>query len=233
MVCVFAHFFRCLLARKPLPRNLLSVKDLKRIASEIEMHLRYSRNTTRTLSLLWRERWIFHLENTFILDVFKDHTWAPLFSSSVDVHHILVWEFFLNAVVEGDHLNGQVRGKEFTISTMSIQNFLQIRPVIPKSSLAYDKRKLPIVSVITPMLRGDRLKKCLLTTSFSPKMRTLAYIMIFNLSLPRALFLHDLFLKKDIDICAYIYFLLEKCVSKRTSRMTLPFPGFNHVHHAM
>ena len=135
-----------------------------------------------------------------------------------------------------------MRGKEFTISTMSIQNFLQIRPVIPKSSLAYDKRKLPIVSVITPMLRGDRLKKCLLTTSFSPKMRTLAYIMIFNLflvrnltnlSLPRALFLHDLFLKKDIDICAYIYFLLEKCVSKRTSRMTLPFLGLNHVHHAM
>lgn len=135
-----------------------------------------------------------------------------------------------------------MRGKEFTISTMSIQNFLQIRPVIPKSSLAYDKRKLPIVSVITPMLRGDRLKKCLLTTGFSPKMRTLAYIMIFNLflvrnltnlSLPQALFLHDLFLKKDIDICAYIYFLLEKCVSKRTSRMTLPFPRFNHVHHAM
>ena len=46
------------------------------------------------------------LENTFILDVFKDHTWAPLLSGSVDVHHILVWEFFLNAVVEGDHLNG-------------------------------------------------------------------------------------------------------------------------------
>ena len=84
------------------------------------------------------------------------------------------------------------------------------------------------------MLKGDRLKKCLLTTNFSPKMRTLVYIMIFNLypvrnlmnlSHPRALFLHDLFQKKDINICANIYHLLKKCVSKRTSQMTLPFLG--------
>ena len=44
------------------------------------------------------------LENTFILNVFS-HTSAPLLLGSVDVHHILVREFFLNAVVEGDHLN--------------------------------------------------------------------------------------------------------------------------------
>ena len=88
--------------------------------------------------------------------------------------------------------------------------------------------------MIAPVLRGDQSKKCLLTTSFSPKMRTLAYIMIFNLfpvrnltnlSHPPALFLHDLFQRKDIDICAQIYHLLKKCVSKRMSRMTLPFSG--------
>ena len=104
--------------------------------------------------------------------------------------------------------------------------------MIPKSSLPYDKRKSPVISAITQVLGGDRYKKFLLTTSFSPKMRTLAYIMMFNLfpvknltnlSLPQALFLHDLFLKKNIDICAHIYHFLAKFVSKRTSRMALPF----------
>ena len=78
------------------------------------------------------------------------------------------------------------------------------------------------------------MKKCLLTTNFFFEMRTLVYTMTFNLfpvrnltnlSHPRALFLHDLSKKKDIDICAHIYYLLEKCVSKRTSRMTIPFSG--------
>ena len=63
------------------------------------------------------------LESTIIPEVFRDCTWAPLLIGSVDVHHILVRDF-LNAIVEGDHLNCWVRGKEFTISAMSIQNFL-------------------------------------------------------------------------------------------------------------
>ena len=41
------------------------------------------------------------LEGTFILVVFRDHTWAPLLTSLVDVHYILVREFFSNAIVEG------------------------------------------------------------------------------------------------------------------------------------
>ena len=64
------------------------------------------------------------LEDTFIPDVLKDYTWVPLLIGSVDVHHILVREFFLNAIVEEDHLNCWVRGKEFTIFAMSIENFL-------------------------------------------------------------------------------------------------------------
>ena len=126
-----------------------------------------------------------------------------------------------------------MKGKEFTVFTRSIQNFLLIRPVILEFYLPYDKR-IMLVLVIAPVLGGERLKKCLLTTSFSPKMRTLAYIMLFNLfpvrnltnlSQPWALFLYDLFLKKDIDIYAHIYHLLEKFVNKKTSRMTLLFSG--------
>ena len=60
------------------------------------------------------------LENTCIPDVFKERTWAPLLIGSVDVHHVLVREFFTNAVVKGDRLNCWVKGKEFTMSTLSI-----------------------------------------------------------------------------------------------------------------
>nr|POE99870.1 hypothetical protein CFP56_35515 [Quercus suber] len=65
-------------------------------------------------------------------------------------------------------------------------------------------------------------------------MRALTYIMIFNLypeknlitlSQLRAPFLYDLYKKKEIDICSNIYHLLAQCVSKKKSRMTLPFPG--------
>ena len=59
-------------------------------------------------------------ESTFIPDVFRDYTWAPLLISLVEVHDILIQGFFLNALVEGDHLNYWVRGKEFSILTMSI-----------------------------------------------------------------------------------------------------------------
>ncbi|KAL0001268.1 hypothetical protein SO802_015049 [Lithocarpus litseifolius] len=120
------------------------------------------------------------LEGTFIPDVFRYRTWAPLFMSLVDVHHILIQEFFLNAIVEGDHLNCWVRGKEFTVSAMSIQNFLQIIQVILESSLSYEKRTTS-VSVIALDLGGEQKKQSLLTTSFSLAMRTLAYIMLFNL----------------------------------------------------
>ena len=60
------------------------------------------------------------LEGTFIPNIVRDLTWAPLLTGSMDLHHILVREFFLNAIVEGDHLNYWVRGKEFTVFTVSI-----------------------------------------------------------------------------------------------------------------
>ena len=94
------------------------------------------------------------LEGTFILDVLRGYTWASLLIGSVDVHHILVWEFFLHAIVEEDHLNCWVRGKEFTVFAMSIQNFLQKRLVIPESFLPYGKR-IMLVLVIAPNLGGE------------------------------------------------------------------------------
>ena len=43
--------------------------------------------------------------------------------------------------------------------------------------------------------------------------------------MPRTVFLHDLFAHKEIDICGHIYHLFVKCIKKRNSRLTLPFPS--------
>lgn len=138
--------------------------------------------------------------------------------------------------MEGDHLNCWVRGIEFTISPSSIQNLLQICLVTLESSLPYNDRRIQIVEAIADL--GGKQKCHTIQTMhivyFSLVVRALAYIMIFNLypvknlttlSQPRTLFLHYLFKKKEIDICAHIYYLLAKCVQKKKLWMTLPFLG--------
>ena len=88
----------------------------------------------------------------------------------------------------------------------------------------------PIVNI----LGGEIHKKVRNTIPFTPEMRTLAYVMIFNLypmknlstlSAPRAIFLLDLLRQKEIDICSHIYYLFTKCITKRNSRLILPFPS--------
>ena len=92
------------------------------------------------------------------------------------------------------------------------------------------KKLRPLVEV----LGGKINKKALYTISFTPEMRTLAYIMIFNLypvrnltnlSAPQSIFLFYLFTHKEIDIYSHIYYLFTKCITKRNLRLTLPFPS--------
>lgn len=171
------------------------------------------------------------LENTFILEVFRERTWTKLLNPPGDVYDCIIKEFFANVFVEDDHLNCLVRGKEFTVSRESIQELLEIRPMTPDSSLHYDKKKDKIESLM--LIRGGQIKKkSLHTIDFSPQMRALAYIMIFNLypvknlttlSQPRTIFLHGFFTHKEIDICGHIYHLFIKCIRKRKTRITLPF----------
>ena len=99
--------------------------------------------------------------------------------------------------------------------------------------LHYDERKEkrePLMQV----LGGQLKKKALHMIEFTPEMQALAYIMIFNLypltnlttlSAPRTVFLYDLFTHKEIDICGHIYHLFVKSITKRNSRLTLPFPS--------
>ena len=66
------------------------------------------------------------LENIFIPKLFKERTWTKLLNPSGDVYECIIKEFFVNAFVEGNHINYWVIGKEFTISRESIQDLLEI-----------------------------------------------------------------------------------------------------------
>ena len=75
------------------------------------------------------------LEGTFISDVFKERTWTKLLNPVGDVFENIIREFFANAIVEGDHINCWLRGREFSISRESIQEVLEIRLTTPNTSL--------------------------------------------------------------------------------------------------
>ena len=45
------------------------------------------------------------LENTFILEVFKDRTWTKLLNPSGNVFTDIIREFFANALMEGERIN--------------------------------------------------------------------------------------------------------------------------------
>ncbi|XP_030936883.1 uncharacterized protein LOC115962136 [Quercus lobata] len=173
------------------------------------------------------------LKDTFIPKVFKERTWSKLLNPMGDVYDCIIREFFANAFLECDHINCWVRGREFTISRDLIQELLEIQLTTPDTSLHYDERKEKLEPLVQ-VLGGQLKKKALHTIELSPEMRASAYIMIFNLypmknlttlSGPRTVFLHDLFTHKEIDICGQIYHLFVKCIKKRKSRLTLPFPS--------
>ena len=178
-----------------------------------------------------RSVYIESLENTFILEVFKERTWTKFLKPTGDVYECIIKEFFAYAFLKGDHINCWARGREFIVSRESVQELLKIYPMTPDTSLQYDARKEKLEPFMQ-VLGGQLKKKALHTINFTPEMRALAYIMIFNLYLvknlttlsgPRTIFLHDLFTHKEIDICGHVYHLFIKCIKKRKSRLTLPF----------
>jgi len=84
------------------------------------------------------------------------------------------------------------------------------------------------------ILGGQLKKKALHTIEFTLEMHALVYIMVFNLypvknlttlSVPRTIFLFDLFTHKEIDICGHIYYLFIKNITKKNASLTLSFPN--------
>ena len=174
------------------------------------------------------------LEDTFILDVFKERTRTKLLTPNGSVYLEIIKEFFSNASVDEDHINCWVRHKEFVITRESIQDFLEVCPPSQPITMQYDACLESIEEMVT-ILGGTLNKKSMNTIPFNPEMRTLAYVMIHNLypvtnlttlSAPRTIFLYNLFTHKEIDISGHIFHLLTKSITKRNSRTIMPFPTF-------
>ena len=173
------------------------------------------------------------LEDTFVLEVFKERTWTKLLNLVGVVYLEIINEFFSNASVEGDHIDCWVRHKEFVITRDSIQEFLEIRPPLQTIIVQYEDRLDSIENMVLTL--GGSLKKSSMTTiPFSLEMRTLAHVMISNLYLVtnlttlstlRKIFLYHLFTHKEIDICGHIFHLLKKSIEKQNSRTIMPFPS--------
>ena len=84
---------------------------------------------------------------------------------------------------------------------------------------------------------GDNLEfssngKSVSMASLSPKLRLLMMIMFHNLyllsstryiNLGQALFLHDLIINEEIDVCSHIFHILAKTAERTASRNFLPF----------
>ena len=145
----------------------------------------------------------------------------------------IIKEFFLNASVDGDHINCWVRHKEFVITRETIQEFLEVRPSSQPITVQYNDR-LESIEEMVRLLGGTLNNKSMNTIPFNPEMRTLTYVMIHNLylvtnlmtlSTPRTIFLYDLFTHKEIDICGHIFHLLTKSIEKRNSRTIMSFPS--------
>ena len=114
------------------------------------------------------------LEDTCILEVFKERTWIKLLNPSGVVYSEIIKEFFSNASVEGDHINCWVRHKEFVITRESIQEFLEVHPPSQPITVQYNDRLDSIEEMVTISV-GTLKKSSMNTIPFSLEMRTLAY----------------------------------------------------------
>ena len=108
------------------------------------------------------------------------------------------------------------------ITRDSIQAFLETRPPSQPITMLYEDR-LGSTKEMIRILGGTLKKSYINTIPFSPELRTLAYVMIYNLypvsnlttlSAPRTFFLYDLFTHKEIDICGQIFHILKKSIEK-------------------
>ena len=162
------------------------------------------------------------LEDTFILEMFKERTWTKLLNPVGVVYSEIIKEFFLNASVEGDRIDCWVRHKEFVIRRDNIQEFLEIRPPSQIITVQYEDR-LDSIEDMVLTFGGSPKKSSINSIPFSSEMRTLAHVMISNLylvtnlmtlSIPRTIFLYDLFSHKEIDIRGHIFHLLKKIIEK-------------------
>ena len=242
-VCVFVHVFLSVLyvhvqmsptkhlaPKRPTSKRARTYSDNFK---SVEADLAYNDCYKRATIIMERVMKSDTLEDTCIPEVFKERMWTKLLNSTRVVYSEIIKEFFSNASVDGDHINCWVRHKEFVITRESIQEFSEVRPPSQPITVQYDDCLDSIEEMMT-ILDGTLKKSSMNTISFSPEMKTLAYVMIHNLylvtnlttlSTPRIIFLYDLFTRKEIDICGHIFHLMTKSIEKQNSRTIMPFPS--------
>ena len=199
----------------------------------IEANLKYNDCYKRATIIMERFVKLGTLEDTCILAVFRKRTWTKLLNPVGVVYLEINKEFFSNASVKGDNINCWVRHKEFVITKDGIRDFLEVCPPSHPITVQYED-KLESTEVMVRILGGTPKKTSMITIPFSPKLRTLAHMMINNLypvtnlttlSTPRTIFLYDLFTHKEIDIYGHIFHILKRSIEKQNSRTVMPFPS--------
>ena len=147
----------------------------------------------------------------------------------------MVKEFYAISIVEGDELKCWVRGKIFLVTPVYLVEILHINwPMFTNPPVNDDLN--PNEDLLRDAL-GRNLEfsqngNLTSVSSLSPELRALTIIMFHNLyplssteymNLGRALFLHDLITDEEIDICAHIFHILRKIVTRTDSRTCIPF----------
>ena len=98
-----------------------------------------------------------------------ERTWTKLLNPMGDVFKDIIQEFFVNAIVKGDHISCWLKGREFSIMRESMQDILEIRTTTLDISLQYDERREKLEPLIE-ILGGQLKEKNLHTITFTPEM---------------------------------------------------------------
>ena len=92
-------------SKKSLKRPFTDSENFRTIKANMAYNGYYKRATIIMERVVRMET----LENTSILEVFKERTRKKLLNPSENVYTELIREFFANATMEGDHINFWVR----------------------------------------------------------------------------------------------------------------------------
>ena len=133
-------------------------------------------------------------------------------------------EFYANAIVEEEEIKCWVRGKRFSVAPVYLVEILQINRPILSIPPIYDELNLDkeiLREALGANLEFSSNQKLISVAYLSPKLKLLIMIMFSNLyplsstsymNLGWALFLHDLVIDMEIDVCSHIFHIVAKMV---------------------
>ena len=171
------------------------------------------------------------LKDYFIPSCFQDKGWDKLLGDLPRVCEPLIKEFYANAVLREDEINCWIRGHEFNIDLEDINEVLGFEEL--DHDFTHYKDRMLSIETVQSHIGGVREGRCLNTTAFSPDLRCLTLIMMFNLYLvkkmttinnAKAIFLMELRENTYIDISAHIFCIIADEI-RTTSRAKLIFPS--------